>query len=101
MNPLKTTWGTLLPALRKAYDVKEIEFKDWLDVLDEIQTPSEKKFSRMPALKILDFYKDMQAMERLPVDPGTGRAKHTSKTMRELEPITESLMSQWIKQWDF
>jgi hypothetical protein len=34
-------------------------------------------------------------------DPGTGCAKRTSKPIRELGPITESHMDQWIKHWNF
>ena len=85
----------------RAYDVKEVDFIAWLDVLDEIRNPSDDDFTQMPALKILDFYKDVQATARVPVDADTSSARRSSKTIRELGPITESLMGLWIKQWNF
>lgn len=77
-------------------------FKEWLDVLDQIQDPSEDDYTRMPALKVLNFYKELQSNTGNPrVNPSTEHGRRASHTMRDLEPITESLMGQWIKQWNF
>lgn len=101
VNPSTTTWNSLLPAVTNSYGVKEVEFKEWIDVLDRMENPSESDLNRMPALKILEFYKALQSRGRAPVNPNTEHARRDSKIMRNLGPITESLMAHWIEQWNF
>ena len=56
--------------------------------------------TQIPAVKLLDFYEDLSnggGMADLEVKE---TMKH-SKTMAELEPVTEVLMEKWLKEWDF
>lgn len=103
INPSKTSWETLLPAVTWSYKLKSIKLAEWIEELDQVRDPSDADYSQMPALKLLDFYKDaMRDTSRgFQHSIQTENGRRISPTMRGLEPITESLMYLWIRQWKF
>ncbi|KAL1860034.1 putative NRPS-like protein biosynthetic cluster [Paecilomyces lecythidis] len=102
VNPERTSWSSLIPAIQDKYNVEPVEFSAWVAGLDNIQNPSTKDISEKPALKLMSFYRELEdERSKLAVPLDVLRAKAASATMRSLEPISPSLMRNWLQQWNF
>lgn len=102
MNPSKTTWSSIVPAIEKAYGIPSAPLEEWIGELVSIENPSEEEVQKKPALKLLDFYRGMAAGRRmLAVTVDTRKTQEGSATMAGLAPIDERLMGNWIQQWGF
>ncbi|GAD93051.1 hypothetical protein PVAR5_1651 [Paecilomyces variotii No. 5] len=102
VNPERTPWSLLIPAIQDKYNVEPVEFSAWVAGLENIQDPSTKDVSEKPALKLMSFYRELEdERSKLAVPLDVQRAKAASATMRSLEPISPSLMRNWLQQWQF
>ncbi|KAI0547105.1 male sterility protein-domain-containing protein [Xylaria curta] len=100
-NPRKTSWGALLPATCHVIgnDIRLVSFQEWVQKLQE-QAGKDYDVQKLPALKILPFYKAMAASPeaRMPVLDTT----HTlivSKALASLDEVQGVWMERWIPAW--
>src|SRR5437879_5917566 len=70
VNPSKTTWSSLIPAVQAKYNVQSVPLTAWCDELASIKNPSEQDMREKPALKLLDFYQGLsgEAAMSAPID---------------------------------
>ncbi|EAU30279.1 conserved hypothetical protein [Aspergillus terreus NIH2624] len=102
MNPSKTAWSSIVPAVEKAYGIPSVPLEEWISELVSIENPSEEEVQKKPALKLLDFYRGLAAGKRmLAVTVDTRKTQEGSATMADLAPIDQRLMGNWIQQWSF
>ncbi|KAJ9252890.1 hypothetical protein DTO195F2_7311 [Paecilomyces variotii] len=102
VNPERTPWSTLIPAIQDKYTVQPVEFSAWLTELESIKSPSNMDIAEKPALKLLSFYQGLlDEGSKLSVPLDVQRAKEASETMRSLGPVSASLMRNWLQQWQF
>ncbi|PYI09236.1 NRPS-like enzyme [Aspergillus sclerotiicarbonarius CBS 121057] len=101
VNPSKTAWSTLVPAIEARYPgIEVIPLDTWLDELEAIKSPSESEVREKPALKLLDFYRGL-AGEVLSAEISVERTRGGSQTMAGLGAVTPELMGNWLEQWAF
>ncbi|KAI1752713.1 male sterility protein-domain-containing protein [Xylaria castorea] len=100
-SPRKTSWGALLPATCHVLgkDIGLVPFHEWVHKLQE-QSRMNCDAQKLPALKILPFYKAMIAPPeaRMPVLDTT----HTvivSKALANLDAVQGVWMERWIPAW--
>ncbi|KAI0186100.1 hypothetical protein EV127DRAFT_463436 [Xylaria flabelliformis] len=100
-NPRKTSWGALLPATCHVIgnDIRLVSFHEWVQKLQE-HARKDYDVQKLPALKILPFYKAMAAPPeaRMPVLDTT----HTlivSKALANLDAVQGVWMERWIPAW--
>lgn len=102
-NPEKTPWSSLIPAIQEKYPVEPVDFGAWVAEPEGVRNPTSADVASMPALRLLDFYRGLAdgSHAAMTVDLDVQRAKGASATMRVLEPISASLMANWLEQWRF
>ncbi|KAL5355581.1 hypothetical protein BJX96DRAFT_184183 [Aspergillus floccosus] len=102
MNPSKTTWSSIVPAVQRAYSIPSVPIEDWIGELDRIKNPSDEDVRQKPALKLLEFYRGLVSGKGvLSADIDTRKAQEASAAMASLEPISQQQMNNWIQQWNF
>ncbi|KAJ5715826.1 NRPS-like enzyme [Penicillium malachiteum] len=101
VNPSRTTWDSLVPAIQERYSVNPVSLAEWVKDLAKIQNPSDLEVSEKPALKLLSFYQALAESDVLSTEISVEQCKKASKTMATLEPVSQAQMSNWISQWDF
>ncbi|KAF7592004.1 hypothetical protein BBP40_000784 [Aspergillus hancockii] len=102
VNPHTANWEALIPTIQKYYDAGIVDIHDWIAALVSIANPTDVDLQDKPALKILDFYRGLLGehgsftgvMEK-------SKTQAASKAMRDLGPIDEAIIENWIKQWRF
>ncbi|KAJ5650094.1 uncharacterized protein N7484_003817 [Penicillium longicatenatum] len=102
-NYKTATWSSFIPAIQQKYNVEPVEFSAWVAELESIQNPSTAEVAEKPALKLLSFYRGLvdETKAAMSVALDVQKTKEASKTMNSLQPISASLMSNWLKQWNF
>ncbi|KAL5332601.1 hypothetical protein BJX70DRAFT_404421 [Aspergillus crustosus] len=101
-NPNTVAWSSLIPAIQEVYPVDTVSFTSWVGELSKIQNPSPAEVAEKPALKLLGFYEGLQdSTTTMSVPLGTEQAQEASMTMKSLDPISASLMGNWLAQWQF
>jgi hypothetical protein len=81
-----------------------VDLATWIAELEQIEktNPSEFEVANKPALKLLDFYRGLLATEGdLHVPMEQTQTKEASPTMRDLRPVNQKLLENWLKQWSF
>ncbi|OJJ69834.1 hypothetical protein ASPBRDRAFT_45119 [Aspergillus brasiliensis CBS 101740] len=104
VNPAKTTWEALVPAVQEVYPaMKPVSFTKWVEHLEELsmKSPSEQEIAEKPALKLLEFYREFAEDTTLLVPLAVDKAKEASDTMAALGPVTRDNMRYWLMQWSF
>ncbi|KAL8717514.1 MAG: hypothetical protein Q9225_005246 [Loekoesia sp. 1 TL-2023] len=107
VNPQKTTWQALLPAIRNHHPQQDsiaiTTFDKWLQALRK-SADNIDDIKANPAVKLLSFFEDVEKRIRegkKPVLLDTKRAEERSETMRMLGPVGEEWMRRWMRQWGF
>lgn len=99
VNPQVTTWGELVPALKRVAP-EVVPLSEWVGRLEATKDTSAQILDQNPGVKLLDFYKSFLGGEE-----GGGLRFATdnlvlgSKTAAELGPITQKQMTRWIDGW--
>ncbi|KAL1969482.1 hypothetical protein VTN77DRAFT_8920 [Rasamsonia byssochlamydoides] len=105
INPHTTAWESLIPAVQRHYPhIEPVDLATWVSELEEINStnPSEAEVAAKPALKLLDFYRGLLTTEGGLSSPIEQRqTKEASATMRNLGPVDQPLMENWLRQWAF
>lgn len=99
VNPQVTTWGELVPALKRvAREV--VPLSEWVARLEATKDTSAHILDQNPGVKLLDFYKSfLGGEEGGGLRFATDKLVLGSKTAAELSPITQKQMSRWIDGW--
>ncbi|KAJ5654047.1 hypothetical protein N7490_001050 [Penicillium lividum] len=101
VNPKVTEWPSLIPAVTKFFDVEPVDFKTWIQSLESFTSPTQDDLKDKPALKILDFFQGVAAIEEAGPWTETTKTQAASRTLRELKAIDAPLMENWMNQWKF
>ncbi|PWY68472.1 acetyl-CoA synthetase-like protein [Aspergillus heteromorphus CBS 117.55] len=103
VNPSRTSWASLVPAIQARYPVQPVPLTEWLADLQAIPDPSDQEVEAKPALKLLGFFRALADNDAavLSADISVDRAKEGSPTMAALGPVSCAQMSNWLAQWDF
>ncbi|KAJ5261433.1 hypothetical protein N7478_012028 [Penicillium angulare] len=101
VNPRKTEWEDLIPAVTKYFDVEPVDVHTWVKTLEGFTSPTESDLKDKPALKILDFFKAITYSDEAGPSTETTKTEVASKTLRNLKEIDAPLFENWMKQWDF
>ncbi|GLA05490.1 putative NRPS-like protein biosynthetic cluster [Aspergillus niger] len=102
VNPCRTTWASLVPAIQERYPVQPVSLVNWVADLETIQDPSDRDVQDKPALKLLAFFHSLaENADVLSADISVERSKKGSKTMASLSPVSPAQMANWLNQWNF
>ncbi|KAL4860612.1 hypothetical protein BDV12DRAFT_209040 [Aspergillus spectabilis] len=101
MNPSKTSWDSLLPAITNNLPVKPVSLMSWVDKLASIENPTDEDVAEKPALKLLPFFRGLGTGEAMAAEISVEKAKAASSTMAGMRPVDGDLMANWLKQWGF
>ncbi|KAK1971952.1 thioester reductase domain-containing protein [Colletotrichum sublineola] len=103
VNPRSAPWGELVGAVKAFYGdaIRDVvPFAEWVRILEK-SASSTDDMDKNPAIKLLDFYKDVSSAGGQPVEYAMERTTESSKTMREMQAVTPELMQNWCRQWAF
>lgn len=102
VNPCRTTWASLVPAIQERYPVQPVSLVNWVADLETIQDPSDRDVQDKPALKLLAFFHSLaENADVLSADISVERSKKGSKTMASLSSVSPAQMANWLNQWNF
>ena len=100
VNPTTVSAKELLPTVKERLGITNmVSLSDWIDRVRG--WPAEED---IPAAKILDFYESLVLPEGEYQHSKTfdlRNAVASSKTMRELSPVTGQWVEGWLRQWGF
>jgi thioester reductase-like protein len=102
VNPSAMSWKELLPTIQQCIgtplDVRP--FNEWVQALEESASRRLDEIEIDTGLKLLDFYKDIQASTEFP-RLETVKTVSESQTMATMGPVTVTWMRNWMRQWCF
>lgn len=81
--------------------MKVVEPSEWITDLEKIEHPSDDDVKRLPALKLLDFYRSLLQSQSMSAPMEVSKTVEASATMKGSEPIGPELMDNWLQQWAF
>lgn len=104
VNPTSAPWAPLVPPIQKRFgsECQVVPLAEWIDILKQVDMNDKEELASKPALKILDFYMDLEragSVAGLTYDTEHGLA--ASETMATLAPVSAEWMETWLDQWDF
>lgn len=108
VNPKKTTWRALAPAIQEHYAdriQKLVDLDEWVAALEASAktSMSAAELEKNPGAKLTATYRGMLQQEpngAAPVQLSTTRAQAASPTMTSMEAVTPAMMKNWCTQWD-
>lgn len=106
-NPKTVPWGALVPAVQASVvgdPLRVVPFPEWLDLLESSAAPVEWEdtTAAMPALKLLDFFRELEEGRRSDARQTLMQTEMTRKLSPRLAgvgAIDGSMMVNWLKQW--
>jgi thioester reductase-like protein/acyl-CoA synthetase (AMP-forming)/AMP-acid ligase II/aryl carrier-like protein len=104
INPSATDWTTLLPTVQ-TYLGKEVELVSLAEWMSRLRACTDTvEVEKYPALKLLGFFEGVVAGEKAGKkfpELETERARAKSRTLSELERVSEEWMGIWMRQWGY
>ncbi|PVH91878.1 NRPS-like enzyme [Periconia macrospinosa] len=105
VNPSPKTWSELLPAIQ-AYigNAEAVSMQEWVSKLEKVDTNDSDAVVAKPAVKILDFFRDMQSSKYIganDVEFSTKNAEAASSKLKQLGPVRAEWIRRWMKDWGF
>jgi thioester reductase-like protein/acyl-CoA synthetase (AMP-forming)/AMP-acid ligase II len=102
-NPRCTTWGRLLPCVKRCLDptgnLETVPLKEWVGAIRERHEQT-NDITRNPATKLLHFF-DGLVCEDEPLLLDLQRSLQVSPTLANLEEVQDEWIENWIRQWAF
>ncbi|KAF7519954.1 hypothetical protein G7054_g12910 [Neopestalotiopsis clavispora] len=97
VNDKPQPWGMLVDIVREKFGITQIvSFRDWVSKLENIDSPSPEDAKRLPALKMMDWYKTLgDGTDTIGIE--TSRAREISKV--EIPVIDKELLTSWLQGW--
>ncbi|KAI5460570.1 hypothetical protein BGZ63DRAFT_248815 [Mariannaea sp. PMI_226] len=105
VNPQMGHWGDMVHAIQEYYrtrakPVERVDFSGWIRELEKMEV-TETAVARYPAIKLLDFYREMSLQSpRVNVKYATHLGEARSPVLAELKPVNAKLMESWLRGWD-
>jgi len=123
VHPRPTGWNEMFKLIDDALVLQKIHapltfisFQKWFNILEvhaKAANQENENERRIPAVKLLDFFRQMSAGDlkvtsdgRLDTEAGgltrfsTCKTQNIGKTMRDLERLTTKDIERWVKYWD-
>ena len=102
VNPRLTEWASLVSPVthRLGQDMKLVDLRDWIESLAKVNLTDTDEITAKPAVKILGFFRNVER-NKITHCPrySTAHGVTASKTMTELQPVSEEWMQIWLDQW--
>lgn len=112
VHPSPTRWDSIFEAMSKLLGVPLIPFKDWVvKVEQESEQGGLGAADRVPAIKLLDFFRRISGSESADSEGSrpaartgqtvyeTNKAVQLSETLRNLPQVDEKDVGQWLEYW--
>ena len=96
-NPHAISWSNIVPWVVGNMRLRARSFWVWVEKRGSCHEPLED-VDKNPAIKLIDFYRAADRT-RAPRRMMTWKAAHASKTLREIGPVNEQWMHEWLDQW--
>lgn len=105
INPSMTPWAELVPAVQERLRIENtVSMEDWVRELEGLDLKDKKVVAKMPAVKILDFFRDMVGAKYIgakDVQFETTAAQGASPSLKALGPVRKEWVEKWIDDWGF
>lgn len=109
VNPTRRPWADLLQvaksALRGSEPLEEVNMKDWVSDLENIDLSDKAAVASKPAVKILDFFSNVGDRQGVTISKGAGfsteKVRAYSKSILDLSAVKDEWLLKWIKDWGF
>ncbi|KAI0546766.1 acetyl-CoA synthetase-like protein [Xylaria curta] len=106
-NPNTVPWETLTPAVVRSLSIdrplRVVPFPEWLQLLESSAPEQwEKTAVTLPALKLLDFFKELEEGRQRGANQTLLRTEITrrfSPRLARMSAIDKSMMANWLSQW--
>ncbi|KAG6818478.1 hypothetical protein H0H93_004670, partial [Arthromyces matolae] len=117
VHPRPIPWIQVIQAFKDVFEqqgshLRIVPFKDWLSLLEvRSKKATDADLKAIPALKLLEFFRSISKADQAAVADGsdlesgghgkfaTVKARELSETMRDLQPITSSDVTRWVRYW--
>ncbi|KAI4255362.1 MAG: hypothetical protein L6R42_006771 [Xanthoria sp. 1 TBL-2021] len=104
VNPRRTTWPDILPAIiqHQPAEIRSTDYTSWLTALRQSLDDDSKNIDDNPALKLLPFFENIERQMKsgkAEVMLDTRCTEAMSQTMRNLQPVGSKWMENWLRQW--
>lgn len=107
-NPNSVAWETLAPTVVQSSSsigrpLRVVPFLDWLQLLERSAPEQwEKMAATLPALKLLDFFKELEEGRQRGADQTILRTEITKRfslRLARMSAIDKSMMANWLGRW--
>jgi thioester reductase-like protein/aryl carrier-like protein len=102
VNPKKAYWTNMAHEMSHKLNpdrrLEIVAFTEWLDCLKRA-SEEPANIDDIPAIRLLDFLKDMAQQSIESASFSTENTEHLSSTLKEMRPVSIEWMEHWIKQW--
>ena len=108
VNPNTTTWSTELTSMALAQyprnmHIRPVAFDEWVRALskssNKIEQGGKLDVDRNPAVRLVDIYAGASKAGQGPRALMSYRAEKASKTLREMGPVNQDWLKNWMVQW--
>ncbi|KAI1615931.1 hypothetical protein EDD36DRAFT_402912 [Exophiala viscosa] len=117
VNPHVVAWKDFVCTTQEFYSsrkkIEAVPLAEWIRMLQKVDATDQLELHRKPAVKILDFFEDIEVSTRGAVSArhevesqkleqwlDTGNGVRASDTMAQLRPMDGELFRTWLRQWD-
>lgn len=97
VNPQRTSLRVLLETAAAQYDGELVSYDEWLRLLEDLDPTNPEHLAKVPALKLLDFYRGLRQSKESFM--ATENGQRDSKTMASLGQIDEKQVIAWTRHW--
>jgi len=104
VNPKTVQWAALVPVVQERLGVEPSSFAEWINLLRACDAQDQAELESKPALKILDWFEDVEqvgATSHLLQTYKTKNGVALSKTMANITAVTPNMMQMWLNQWNY
>ncbi|KAI5917609.1 hypothetical protein F4810DRAFT_704756 [Camillea tinctor] len=105
VNPQQTSWAALIHTISRSLGrekaVEIVTLDAWLDSLRASASNKLEDIVQNPAVKILDPPEGPASKADFPVLLDTVDTVAASRKLKDLGPVTDAWMENWLRQWAF
>ena len=95
VNPKKTSWSAILPALKDRMALKDVALPEWIRM---VASSNVKDTGQNPAAKLLDFFQGIATLSRRTVPFDASRACQCSPTLQHLRNTKRDFRDDLLQQ---
>ncbi|KAI0003481.1 acetyl-CoA synthetase-like protein [Xylariaceae sp. FL0662B] len=104
VNPAAKLWSELLPAVKERLGGEIVTMDEWTKELEKVDLNDKDAVTSTPAVKILDFFRDMRETQYMGAEEvvfSTDRVQKLSETLRDSGPVRAEWIGKWMDDWGF